>query len=81
VKTRKRKAAVDGEAPPEGTAAEAGQELSTELKLHAAVFGEREKLHQVRLACGHLRRIADPGPDHIHKFVKRVFDIVGERGE
>jgi hypothetical protein len=81
VAKRKRKTAADGEVPPEGTAAEAGEELLDDLKLHTAVFGERTKLHEVRLACGHLRRIANPGPEHIHKFVKRVFDIVDERGE
>jgi hypothetical protein len=76
----KRKEHVDGEAAANGDAATNGEQSAVEDKLRLAVFGEREKLHRVRLACGQLKRIADPGPEHIHTFVKRIFDIVGERG-
>lgn len=45
-------------------------------------FAERlradsNKLHELRLACGHLKRSQTWGPDQIEKFITRVFSIAG----
>lgn len=46
-------------------------------RLRNAVFGDRNELHQIRLACGHLKRVKNPGAQHIHRFIERVFTIAG----
>jgi selenocysteine-specific translation elongation factor len=41
------------------------------------LFEDGRKLHDLRMACGHLKRIAAPGPVHLQKFIDRVFAIAG----
>jgi hypothetical protein len=41
------------------------------------LFDDGRKLHDLRLACGHLKRVAQPGPVHLQKFIDRVFTIAG----
>lgn len=38
---------------------------------------DSNKLHELKLACGHLKRSATWGPDQIEKFINRVFAIAG----
>jgi hypothetical protein len=46
-------------------------------KLTERMFADGDKLNDIRLACGHLRRVAQPGPMHLQKFIERVFAIAG----
>lgn len=46
-------------------------------KLRNAVFGDRNELRQIRVACGHLKRVKQPESKHIHRFIERVFEIAG----
>lgn len=48
-----------------------------ESKYIARLFEDGRKLHEIRLACGHLKRVGAPGPVHLQKFIDRVFSIVG----
>jgi hypothetical protein len=41
------------------------------------MFADGDKLNDIRLACGHLKRIGQPGPAHLQKFIERVFAIAG----
>jgi hypothetical protein len=43
----------------------------------ARLFDDQRNLHEIRLACGHLKRVAAPGPEHLQKFIDRVFTIAG----
>jgi len=54
-----------------------------ESKYTARLFDDGRKLHQIRLACGNLKRIGAPGPVHLQKFIDRVFGIAGveQQGE
>jgi hypothetical protein len=47
----------------------------------ARLFADGRKLHDLRLVCGHLKRVAQPGPVHLQKFIERVFAIAGVGGE
>lgn len=46
-------------------------------KLRAAVFQNEGAINAVAQACRNLKRIKDPGPAHIMKFVERVFACSG----
>lgn len=46
-------------------------------KLRAAVFQNEGAIKAVAQACSNLKRIKDPGPEHIMKFVDRVFNCAG----
>ena len=47
----------------------------------ASMFADSRKLSDLRTACGHLKRVAKPGPVHLQKFIERVFAIAGVGGE
>lgn len=38
---------------------------------------DSRKLRELRTACGHLRRVASPQPQHIEKFINKVFALAG----
>lgn len=46
-------------------------------KYTSRMFEDGDKLNSIRLACGHLKRVAQPGPVHLQKFIDRVFSIAG----
>ena len=57
-------------------------EATASVNGSAQSFAERlradsNKLHELRLACGHLKRSQTWGPDQIEKFINRVFAIAG----
>lgn len=72
---RKKKGSDAGEQSAEEQAAENNGALGESTRLRSAVFGGQHKLHQLDLACKQLKRIQNPGPEHVHKFIERVFGI------
>lgn len=46
-------------------------------KVRAAVFQNEGAINAVAQACRNLKRIQDPGPEHIMKFIDRVFTCAG----
>lgn len=52
-----------------------------ESKYTSRLFQDGRKLHEIRLACGHLKRVGAPGPVHLQKFIDRVFSIAGVEQE
>lgn len=50
-------------------------------KYTSRLFSDGRKLHEIQLACGHLKRVGAPGPVHLQKFIDRVFSIAGVEQE
>jgi hypothetical protein len=69
-RTSRRKKRADKEAEDYGG-------IGAPDKLRNAVFGDRNELRQIRVACGHLKRVKQPESKHIHRFIERVFEIAG----
>jgi hypothetical protein len=46
-------------------------------RVRAAVFQNEGAINAVAQACRNLKRIQDPGPEHIIKFIDRVFACAG----
>ena len=61
--------------------AEAVNGESKQSKYTSRLFNDGRKLHEVRLACGHLKRVGTPGAVHLQKFIDRVFSIAGVEQE
>ena len=74
---RKRKTEVDGQGSADGDAATQNGDMAGSDKLRAAVFQNQGAINAVAQACKNLKRIKDPGPEHIMKFVERVFACSG----
>jgi hypothetical protein len=50
---------------------------STQTKFTSRLFDDKRKLREIAVACGHLKRVAEPGPTHVAKFIDRVFALAG----
>jgi len=68
---------VEGDVSPEEQAADNNGAMGEATKYTARLFDDGRKVHQIRLACGHLKRVAQPVPKHLQSFIDRVFGIVG----
>lgn len=75
---------IGGEEVPKRKRKEAEQPVNGDAKVSnytSRLFDDGRKLHELRLTCGHLKRVANPGPGHLQKFIDRVFAIAGVGGE
>lgn len=50
---------------------------SSAVNFTQRLFEDGEKLYEIRLACGHLKRVRQPGAEHLKKFIEHVFTIAG----